>query len=76
MISIDDFYMPAACAPKDEDGKPDLEHIDALDRALFFRNALIFSSPSRGRKGKSLRELIDEVFRRAIPDHIGNIQNF
>ena len=35
MISIDDFYMPAACAPKDEDGKPDLEHIDALDRALF-----------------------------------------
>lgn len=35
MISIDDFYMPASCAPLDEDGKPDLEHIDALDRALF-----------------------------------------
>lgn len=35
MISIDDFYMPASSAPKDEDGKPDLEHIDALDRVLF-----------------------------------------
>ena len=35
MISIDDFYMPASSAPLDEDGKPDLEHIDALDRALF-----------------------------------------
>ena len=35
MISIDDFYMPASAAPLDENGKPDLEHIDALDRALF-----------------------------------------
>ena len=35
MISIDDFYNSADMAPKDENGKPDLEHIDALDRALF-----------------------------------------
>lgn len=31
MISIDDYYKPRAEAPKDENGNPDLEHIEALD---------------------------------------------
>ena len=35
MISIDDYYQPKALAPKDEYGKPDLEHIDALDVEYF-----------------------------------------
>ena len=35
MISIDDYYKPKAQAPKDEFGNPDLEHIEALDIALF-----------------------------------------
>lgn len=35
MISIDDYYLGINKAPKDENGNPDLEHIDALDRELF-----------------------------------------
>lgn len=36
MISIDDFYkIGLDSTPKDEFGKPDYEHIDALDRELF-----------------------------------------
>ncbi len=35
MISMDDFYLPADQAPKDENGQPDLEHIQALDLAFF-----------------------------------------
>lgn len=35
MISIDDYYLGIDKAPKDEFGKPDLEHINALDRELF-----------------------------------------
>lgn len=35
MISVDNFYNQGHLAPKDEDGKPDFEHIDALDRKLF-----------------------------------------
>lgn len=35
MISLDNFYNQGHMAPKDEDGKPDFEHIDALDRKLF-----------------------------------------
>lgn len=35
MISIDDYYLGIDKAPKDDQGKPDLEHIDALDRDLF-----------------------------------------
>lgn len=35
MISIDDYYLPKAEAPKDIDGKPDLEHLLALDIELF-----------------------------------------
>jgi len=35
MISMDDFYLNADMAPKDEFGKPDLEHIEALDLKLF-----------------------------------------
>ena len=35
MISIDDYYKPRAEAPLDEFGKPDLEHIEAIDIELF-----------------------------------------
>jgi len=36
MISIDDFYKVGIdSTPVDEFGKPDFEHIDSLDRALF-----------------------------------------
>lgn len=35
MISVDDFYNEGHDAPIDEYGKPDFEHIDALDRKLF-----------------------------------------
>ncbi len=39
-ISIDDYYLPRAQAPLDEDGKPDLESIEALDIDLFNQNIL------------------------------------
>lgn len=35
MISMDNFYNPVEMAPKDENGNPDLEHIEALDLELF-----------------------------------------
>ncbi|MCK4552082.1 MAG: nucleoside kinase [Tenericutes bacterium] len=35
MISIDNFYLHPDKAPIDEYGKPDLEHIESLDIALF-----------------------------------------
>lgn len=35
MISIDDYYFGKDKAPKNEDGSPDLEHVDALDVKLF-----------------------------------------
>ena len=35
MISIDNYYLTRDKAPKDEDGNPDLEHINALDVELF-----------------------------------------
>lgn len=35
LISIDDFYNKPDDAPKDEFGKPDLEHINSLDIELF-----------------------------------------
>jgi len=35
MISIDNYYKEGGNAPLDENGKPDYEHIDALDRELF-----------------------------------------
>lgn len=35
MISIDDYYKSRGEAPLDENGNPDLEHIDALDTKLF-----------------------------------------
>ena len=34
-ISMDDYYKNKADAPIDEFGEPDLEHVDALDVALF-----------------------------------------
>lgn len=37
-ISIDDYYLPRALAPKDENGEPDLEDIHALDIELFNKN--------------------------------------
>ena len=39
-ISMDDYYLPKSQAPKDEDGKPDLESIEALDIELFNQNML------------------------------------
>lgn len=39
-ISIDDYYLTKAQAPKDEDGKPDLESIEALDIELFNNDML------------------------------------
>jgi len=39
-ISLDDYYLSKSQAPKDEDGNPDLESIDALDIELFNRNML------------------------------------
>ena len=39
-ISLDDYYLPKSQAPLDENGKPDLEHIEALDIGLFNQNML------------------------------------
>ena len=39
-ISIDDYYLPKSLAPIDEDGKPDLESIEALDIDLFNKDML------------------------------------
>ena len=39
-ISLDDYYLPKSEAPLDENGKPDLEHIEALDIELFNQNML------------------------------------
>jgi len=39
-ISIDDYYMPKDKVPLGEDGKPDLESINALDIELFNKNML------------------------------------
>lgn len=39
-ISIDDYYLPKSQVPVDEDGKPDLESIEALDIDLFNQNML------------------------------------
>ena len=37
-ISMDDYYLPRDQAPKDENGDPDLEAVDALDVQLFNQN--------------------------------------
>lgn len=37
-ISIDDYYLPRSQCPKDENGDPDLESINALDIELFNKN--------------------------------------
>ena len=37
-ISMDDYYLPRHLAPKDENGEPDLESVDALDKELFNQN--------------------------------------
>lgn len=37
-ISMDDYYLQRDQAPKDEDGKPDLEDVNALDINLFNEN--------------------------------------
>ena len=37
-LSMDDYYLPRSEAPKDENGQPDLEAIQALDIALFNKN--------------------------------------
>ncbi len=38
MISIDNYYKHPSEAPKDEHGKPDLEHLESLDVDLFNKN--------------------------------------
>jgi uridine kinase len=40
MISIDDYYLGRDAAPKNDDGTPDLEHVDALDVILFNQDML------------------------------------
>ncbi|CCV64585.1 Phosphoribulokinase/uridine kinase family protein [Alteracholeplasma palmae J233] len=40
MISMDDYYFRKEDAPKDKDGKPDLEHVEALDIELFNKDML------------------------------------
>ncbi|MCD4827201.1 MAG: hypothetical protein K8Q99_05415 [Acholeplasmataceae bacterium] len=40
MISIDDYYFGKALAPKNPDGTPDLEHVDALDVKQFNEDML------------------------------------
>ena len=37
-ISMDDYYLPRDLAPKDENGEPDLESVEALDIELFNQN--------------------------------------
>ncbi len=37
-ISMDDYYLPKDQVPKDENGDPDLEAVDALDVELFNKN--------------------------------------
>lgn len=37
-ISMDDYYLPRDRAPKDENGEPDLEAVNALDVELFNSN--------------------------------------
>ncbi len=39
-ISIDDYYLDKEITPLDEDGKPDLECLEALDVSLFNQNML------------------------------------
>lgn len=39
-LSIDNYYLERGLAPLDEDGKPDLEHIEALDIDLFNKQML------------------------------------
>lgn len=39
-ISLDDYYLPSSECPKNEDGTPDLESIEALDIELFNQNMI------------------------------------
>lgn len=39
-ISMDDYYLERSKCPLDEDGNPDLEHIEALDIELFNKHML------------------------------------
>ena len=38
MISMDNYYKPKHEAPKDSDGNPDLEHVEALDVEQFSKD--------------------------------------
>lgn len=40
MISIDDYYLGRKFAPRNTDGSPDLEHVNALDIKLFNHDML------------------------------------
>ena len=37
---------------------------------------MVFCSPRRGGKRKTLGKLIDEIFGRAVPHDVGNIEDF
>jgi len=47
MISLDDYYVSDEDTPRDEQGRPDYEHIDAIDTDLFNRH---LSDLLRGRE--------------------------
>ena len=44
--------------------------------SLLFRDTLIFRSPRRGGKGKTLGKLIDKILRGAVSHRVGDVQNF
>ncbi len=43
-ISLDNYYLPREMCPLDEEGKPDFEHVDALNIQLFNENMMDFLS--------------------------------
>mgnify|MGYP001765206598 CR=1 FL=1 len=69
-ISIDDYYLPRGQAPKDENGQPDLESIQALDIATFNQNMLDLIQGSEVQLPK-----FDFVSGKRIPGRILKIDN-
>lgn len=73
-ISTDDYFVDETCTPKDEDGKPDFEHVEAVDLVLFNQHLVkllsgeeieqvTFDFGTKGRKltGRRLRLADDEL---------------
>ncbi len=69
-ISIDDYYLPRGQAPKDENGQPDLESIQALDIATFNQNMLDLIQGSEVQLPK-----FDFVSGKRIPGRVLKIDN-